>query len=141
MNVRVAERYTLHVERSIWLKARAMALEWHPCVTAHLNDQMITPVSDCQRRKVWVFVRIKSIIDSCFTQPRSMANQNSVSATPRRQTPEFCFRVLIIRRANAGKTSILQRICDTTESPAIYRRIYEDGKAYHEKKVSILTFL
>ena len=32
------------------------------------------------------------------------------------------FRVLIIGRANAGKTSILQRVCDTTESPVIYRR-------------------
>ncbi|KAH8983047.1 hypothetical protein EDB86DRAFT_2811887, partial [Lactarius hatsudake] len=31
------------------------------------------------------------------------------------------FRVLIIGRANAGKTSILQRICETTESPIIYR--------------------
>ena len=31
------------------------------------------------------------------------------------------FRVLIIGRANAGKTSILQRVCDTTESPLIYR--------------------
>jgi hypothetical protein len=32
------------------------------------------------------------------------------------------FRVLIIGRANAGKTSILQRVCDTTESPEVYRR-------------------
>ena len=40
----------------------------------------------------------------------------------RRQIPEIQFRVLIIGRANAGKTSILQRICDTTESPVIYRR-------------------
>jgi len=31
------------------------------------------------------------------------------------------FRVLIIGRANAGKTTILQRVCDTTESPEIYR--------------------
>jgi GTPase SAR1 family protein len=31
------------------------------------------------------------------------------------------FRVLIIGRANAGKTSILQRVCDTTESPEVYR--------------------
>jgi GTP-binding protein EngB required for normal cell division len=31
------------------------------------------------------------------------------------------FRVLIIGRANAGKTSILQRVCDTTKSPEIYR--------------------
>jgi GTP-binding protein EngB required for normal cell division len=30
------------------------------------------------------------------------------------------FRILIIGRANAGKTSILQRVCDTTESPQIY---------------------
>ncbi|KAF8261834.1 hypothetical protein EI94DRAFT_1809680 [Lactarius quietus] len=31
------------------------------------------------------------------------------------------FRVLIVGRANAGKTTILQRVCDTTESPIIYR--------------------
>ncbi|KAH8997024.1 hypothetical protein EDB86DRAFT_3076958 [Lactarius hatsudake] len=35
--------------------------------------------------------------------------------------PKIQFRVLIIGRANAGKTSILQRICDTTESPIVYR--------------------
>ena len=31
------------------------------------------------------------------------------------------FRVLIIGRSNAGKTSILQKVCDTTESPEIYK--------------------
>ncbi len=35
--------------------------------------------------------------------------------------PKIQFRVLIIGRANAGKTTILQRVCDTTESPFIYR--------------------
>ena len=30
------------------------------------------------------------------------------------------FRVLIIGRANAGKTSILRRVCGTTENPVIY---------------------
>ena len=35
--------------------------------------------------------------------------------------PDVKFRVLIIGRANAGKTSILQRVCDTTESPEVYR--------------------
>ncbi|KAF5353995.1 hypothetical protein D9756_006983 [Leucocoprinus leucothites] len=39
-----------------------------------------------------------------------------------RQLPKIKFRVLIIGRANAGKTSILQRVCDTTDSPVIYRR-------------------
>jgi len=37
------------------------------------------------------------------------------------QVPNVKFRVLIIGRANAGKTSILQRVCDTTESPKVYR--------------------
>ena len=35
--------------------------------------------------------------------------------------PVTKFRVLVIGRANAGKTSILQRICETTESPIVYR--------------------
>jgi len=30
------------------------------------------------------------------------------------------FRILIIGRANAGKTTVLQRICNTTENPVIY---------------------
>src|SRR5579863_7867592 len=38
-----------------------------------------------------------------------------------RRVPDLKFRVLIIGRANAGKTSILQRVCETTESPEIYR--------------------
>jgi GTP-binding protein EngB required for normal cell division len=40
--------------------------------------------------------------------------------TPRRLPEDVKFRVLIIGRANAGKTTILQRVCDTTNSPAIY---------------------
>ncbi|KAF8266088.1 hypothetical protein EI94DRAFT_1734003 [Lactarius quietus] len=39
----------------------------------------------------------------------------------RRRIPKFQFRVLVVGRANAGKTSILQRVCETTESPGIYR--------------------
>ena len=30
------------------------------------------------------------------------------------------FRILVIGRANAGKTTILQRVCNTTEEPVIY---------------------
>ncbi|KAG1882420.1 hypothetical protein F4604DRAFT_1744011, partial [Suillus subluteus] len=30
------------------------------------------------------------------------------------------FRILVIGRANAGKTTILQRICKTRENPEIY---------------------
>ncbi|KAF8262884.1 hypothetical protein EI94DRAFT_1742403 [Lactarius quietus] len=37
------------------------------------------------------------------------------------RVPKVPFRVLIVGRANSGKTTILQRVCDTTESPIIYR--------------------
>ena len=35
------------------------------------------------------------------------------------------FRILVIGRANAGKTTLLKRVCNTTEEPCIYD---EDGK-------------
>jgi len=50
--------------------------------------------------------------------PRVMASTRSES-----RFSKINFRVLIIGRANAGKTSILQRVCDTTESPTIYRSV------------------
>ncbi|KAF8554433.1 hypothetical protein OG21DRAFT_1095134 [Imleria badia] len=37
------------------------------------------------------------------------------------RVPNIKFRVLIVGRANAGKTSILKRVCETTESPKTYR--------------------
>ena len=46
----------------------------------------------------------------------AMATQENLPLLP----DDLKFRVLIIGRANAGKTSILQRVCDTTESPVIY---------------------
>ena len=30
------------------------------------------------------------------------------------------FRILVIGRANAGKTTLLQKVCNTTEDPCIY---------------------
>ena len=58
-------------------------------------------------------------------QSRRPISNNAVAPKdtkqPRRPIQEIRFRVLIIGRANAGKTSILQRVCDTTESPVIYR--------------------
>ena len=39
------------------------------------------------------------------------------------------FRVLIIGRASAGKTTILQRVCNTTEQPKIFNR--EGHEVFH----------
>ena len=50
----------------------------------------------------------------------SLSPAPSPAPAPNTRAPNVQFRVLIIGRANAGKTSILQRVCDTTESPVIY---------------------
>ena len=54
-----------------------------------------------------------------------------------RQLPNIRFRVLIIGRANSGKTSILQRVCDTTQNPVIRRR----SSSINEEPVRGLTFM
>src|SRR6266850_1081254 len=51
--------------------------------------------------------------------PQHLGTMDAQQNLPR--VPNVTFRVLIIGRANAGKTTILQRVCDTTESPKIYR--------------------
>ena len=45
----------------------------------------------------------------------------------RRSTKRF--RVLIIGRANAGKTTILQRVCNTTEQPKVFN--HESHEVFH----------
>ena len=52
------------------------------------------------------------------------------------------FRILVIGRANSGKTTLLQRICNTTEDPCIYD---ENNKnlvsVYRPEDESCLHFL
>ncbi|KAH8979497.1 hypothetical protein EDB86DRAFT_2814530 [Lactarius hatsudake] len=50
-----------------------------------------------------------------------MDTQQPLEQPRRARIPTIRFRVLIIGRANAGKTTILQRVSDTTGSPIIYR--------------------
>ncbi|KIK25378.1 hypothetical protein PISMIDRAFT_96780 [Pisolithus microcarpus 441] len=42
-----------------------------------------------------------------------------------------CFHILVIGRANAGKTTILQRVCNTTDKPEIFNRQGEKVCALH----------
>ena len=60
---------------------------------------------------------------------------------PRRRVPDIRFRVLIIGRANAGKTSILQRVCETTDSPIVYREIEGENEDREREEVRDPSFL
>ena len=54
----------------------------------------------------------------------------------RQGAPKIPFRVLIVGKANAGKTTILQRVCETTESPVIYRGKGRDREEVRGPKYS-----
>ena len=66
------------------------------------------------------------IVDTCSTAAAFPRSPSLPSPTMRNRNPYdlratyTCFRILIIGRANTGKTTILQRVCNTTEDPYIY---------------------
>ena len=55
-----------------------------------------------------------------FTQTLSRMSTENTSDFEHLREKFGRFRILIIGRANSGKTTILRRICDTTENPEIY---------------------
>ena len=51
------------------------------------------------------------------------------------------FRILVIGRANAGKTTLLQKVCNTTEDPCIYDDNNENVVSVHRPENEFcLTF-
>ena len=48
------------------------------------------------------------------------------------------FRILVIGRANAGKTTLLQRVCNTTEDPCIYDENNKNLVSLHKLEGRIL---
>ena len=51
------------------------------------------------------------------TQERS---EETVKCNEKLRKKFKCFRILILGRANAGKTTILQKVCNTDEQPMIF---------------------
>ena len=47
------------------------------------------------------------------------------------------FRILVIGRANAGKTTLLQRVCNTTEDPCIYDENNKNLVSLHRSQVDL----
>ena len=59
----------------------------------------------------------RSHADSIFTLPTTTMSDRDPYDLRAKYTH---FRILVIGRANAGKTTLLQRVCNTTEDPVIY---------------------
>ena len=113
----------IFLSRTIWEEMALFSSSERTSVSAIDKVRPGHPSANQKGKVGWAVVSsIKPISDGCTpTHPTSMGNTNSVPSTSQRQIPKIKFRVLIIGRANAGKTSILQRVCDTTDSPVVYR--------------------
>ena len=57
---------------------------------------------------------------SLFILPRPTTTMTSDTDPYDLRAKYTHFRILVIGRANAGKTTLLQRVCNTTEDPCIY---------------------
>ncbi|KAH9023619.1 hypothetical protein EDB85DRAFT_310174 [Lactarius pseudohatsudake] len=101
IHVRTHTSATLIIRRALFKQSVAeISVKFEPY---KLGDSKVIRLEDGNRHVAVTFV---------YEKPKPQH---------RRRIPEVQFRVLIIGRANAGKTSILQRICETTESPVIHR--------------------
>ncbi|KAH8977803.1 hypothetical protein EDB92DRAFT_693052 [Lactarius akahatsu] len=116
---------TLTIQRALFkIRVAEVSVELKPY---KFGDDKVVRLEDSNHRVTVTFVYRKSkspadvtrVLGSQTTFTNTIAPMNTQQ--PRRRIPEVQFRVLIIGRANAGKTSILKRICETTESPVIYR--------------------
>ena len=100
----------------IWNVARAFDDRMKRWTCRSLDGRLVRKVNQLHRVN---YLHVGSNRSTHLAFPNSVAPMDAQQS--RRRIPNIQFRVLIIGRANAGKTSILQRVCDTTESPIIYR--------------------
>ncbi|KAI9438898.1 hypothetical protein H4582DRAFT_100863 [Lactarius indigo] len=121
IHVRTHTSATLIIQRALFKKSVAeYSVAFEPY---NLGDSTVARLEDSNRRITVTFVygKPKPLADATRVLGPLPTFSNTVIQQHRRRIPEVQFRVLIIGRANAGKTSILQRICETTESPVIHR--------------------
>ncbi|KAJ7817833.1 hypothetical protein B0H13DRAFT_1662340 [Mycena leptocephala] len=91
---------------------------------------LLSPATD---RDSWVQSSDSSL--NSDTQPVAELPEDSIIGI-RGKCPRF--RILVIGRANAGKTTLLKRVCNSVEEPEIYG---EDGRKVHSATFSSLVHL
>src|SRR5277367_3337032 len=73
---------------------------------------------------------VSSFADECHLRREAQNIRSECNASG--------FRILIIGRANAGKTTILQKLCNTSKSPVVYG---PDGKKVRGTHHSTTEFI
>ena len=89
------------------------------CLCAYLDSSSLPPSQTSQQQM--------SLSNTEFRGAEDIERQQRQAQNARRLTARF--RVLIIGRANAGKTTILQRVCNTTEKPKFFNQ--KGHKVFH----------
>ena len=71
-----------------------------------------------------------------LTQPSLPSSTTTMSnSNPSELRAKYTrFRILVIGRANAGKTTLLQRVCNTTEDPCLYDENNKNLVSVHRTK-------
>ncbi|KAH9021780.1 hypothetical protein EDB85DRAFT_402734 [Lactarius pseudohatsudake] len=121
IHVRTHTSATLIIRRALFKQRVAeISVKFEPY---NLGDSKVVRLKDTNRCVTITFMygKPKPLAGVTHVLGSRPTFSNTLIQRHRREIPEVQFRVLIIGRANAGKTSILQRICETTESPVIYR--------------------
>src|SRR5882757_7443144 len=67
-------------------------------------------------------IRINSIIQRQLSPVAKNPGSHHMAPTKDIREKFGRFRILVVGRANAGKTTLLQRVCNTTEKPEIFDR-------------------
>ena len=110
-----------------WSRSRWSVITW---LGSHMKRHaLVSCLHVCSGFQRLEWSSINYLAQSFFSQYLRAMGANHSASRPYRldptsappRVPNVQFRVLIVGRANAGKTSILQRVCDTTESPEVYR--------------------
>ena len=121
--------------RNLWSdKIRSSKIAHASRLTHHLRLR-----GTCQKRSVTEFhsvpVASGRLIPKEHNAPASRTTMSAVKAVKLREKYTH-FRILVIGRANAGKTTLLKRVCNTDDDPCIYNKKGENQVRGHHPSPS-----
>ena len=109
---------------SFW-EGQILTGQWQPTFspedltnTPHSTSPLLNPPTSVEMGNTSSTEMAREAIDSVFG--------NNMKSVPEVREKYRQFRILVIGRANAGKTTLLKRVCNTDEDPCIYDKENEN---------------